>query len=497
MDVSSRYRWADMLAAVRLMADDGVGGLRLYTGSGSDSEGRYALVNIAVFLAQSYVETIMYDACDENNWSKGYAASAACGQLGQSYQDFTCVDMTYPDGSVVRAAELQCTVLPDMVVVASTSAAWYGAPPPLFCAPRSQMPRAPRWDVSGNCPASDTYYGRGSGVEHVPPEVLAAHPTYVDYVAASIDQGTGASCMSKGTCCMDAPNQRAGSWKSCPGGCSNADGGRVDVEGCCWWGRGVIQTTGPCNNGKLNYFLGKRAAERGIHASYAHIDFCKDPGIICKDDHPELKWITGLLYWIETVQPYDRRGGSYMRTLRNWVDTGMHADDTSLIDFASAVVNRGRHDAPLRGDGPHIVHMVGERRAWFLHVIEVLHDQLARGHPHSSEAARGDPGSSGTVKGNFHSTTPTALWHGALLTLLVSVCCMMRCCRPKSTLRESFVEIIAPADANGDTTARVRSTDEQQSTDEQPQQQQTSAVKSLESVPGALGSSSVSDGNFA
>ena len=66
-------------------------------------------------------------------------------------------------------------------------------------------------------------------------------------------------------------------------------GGRTDVEGCCWWGRGVIQTTvrncwniicliqfyvlsefcitylvsnvvilkGVCNFGKLNYYLGE------------------------------------------------------------------------------------------------------------------------------------------------------------------------------------------------------------------------------------------------
>ena len=29
---------------------------------------RYALVNLAAFLAQSMKETIRYDACDENNW---------------------------------------------------------------------------------------------------------------------------------------------------------------------------------------------------------------------------------------------------------------------------------------------------------------------------------------------------------------------------------------------------------------------------------------------
>ena len=43
----------------------------------------------------------------------------------------------------------------------------------------------------------------------------------------------------------------------------------------CRWGRGVIQTTGICNFGKLNYFLGARAAKEGRSTPYADIDFCK------------------------------------------------------------------------------------------------------------------------------------------------------------------------------------------------------------------------------
>jgi len=53
--------------------------------------------------------------------------------------------------------------------------------------------------------------------------------------------------------------------------------GRTDVEGCCWWGRGVIQTTGVCNFGKLNYYLGARAQREGRDALYKGIDFCRQP----------------------------------------------------------------------------------------------------------------------------------------------------------------------------------------------------------------------------
>ena len=44
----------------------------------------------------------------------------------------------------------------------------------------------------------------------------------------------------------------------------------------CRWGRGVIQLTGPCNVGKLNFFLGKGARDRGVvDAPFPDVDFCK------------------------------------------------------------------------------------------------------------------------------------------------------------------------------------------------------------------------------
>ena len=52
----------------------------------------------------------------------------------------------------------------------------------------------------------------------------------------------------------------------------------------------MIQTTGICNFGMLNYYLGKRAADEGRESQYPDIDFCMDPGAVCSRD-PELKWI--------------------------------------------------------------------------------------------------------------------------------------------------------------------------------------------------------------
>merc|ERR1712025_925174 len=96
--------------------------------------------------------------------------------------------------------------------------------------------------------------------------------------------------------------QKAGGWEQCSGaGCANAAApvfgqeARTDVEGCCWWGRGVIQTTGVCNFGKLNFYMGKRGKTEGRSVLYPDIDFCKNPGYICEPDAPPaLKWIAGF-----------------------------------------------------------------------------------------------------------------------------------------------------------------------------------------------------------
>lgn len=127
-------------------------------------------------------------------------------------------------------------------------------------------------------------------------------------------------------------------------------GGRSDVEGCCWWGRGVIQTTGVCNFGKLNYFMGARAKAEGRESSYPDIDFCKTPDSICAStDHPELKWIAGFFYWTESVQSYNASGTwDYVSELRKFVDSGMPnpGSDTGFIHAVSGIVNRGCYNPP-------------------------------------------------------------------------------------------------------------------------------------------------------
>lgn len=416
---SEQYFWADLLEALRKMSLTGVGGRTFYAGATADDY-VYGLANLAAFLSQTMQETIQYDACDENNWSDAaatriteiaggtpgevYPATAACGQLGQSYQDYTCGAEPILDpetGEEVPAAEVQCEVDPDMVAIAQTGAGWYGAPPPLFCAPRSIIAEAPRWDpIAGWCPPTSRsqFYGPSTSTASVPAAVLDKFPTYLDYVKNSIDKIPNEGCASQGGCCMDVDNHRAGAWKSCPGGCKNdakpdlvvGREARTDVEGCCWWGRGVIQTTGVCNFGKLNYFAGKRAADRGRSALYPTVDFCRDPGAICRSEFSDLRWVAGFFYWLNDVQPYSARGRSYMDVLSTWVDAGANPADTTLVDMASGIVNRGCHDAPFDhgltnplsttpgvdpcGNGE--VHAADKRRKNFAYIWQVLQAAL-------------------------------------------------------------------------------------------------------------------------
>ena len=104
MEPSEVYMWDDFLSAAHKMAETGIASAKLYAGSATAADPatahHYGLANVAAFLAQSMQESIQYDACDENNWSNqdvvnmvggtAYAAASACGQLGQSYQDYTC-----------------------------------------------------------------------------------------------------------------------------------------------------------------------------------------------------------------------------------------------------------------------------------------------------------------------------------------------------------------------------------------------------------------------
>ena len=96
--------------------------------------------------------------------------------------------------------------------------------------------------------------------------------------------------------------------------------------------------------GKLDIYLGKGAAERGVFV-YPDISFCEDPSVICS--HPktnELRWVLGLLEWSDRIQSYvhPTSGWNYMDELKAFVDGGM--EDGSFVNAVINIVTRNCHD---------------------------------------------------------------------------------------------------------------------------------------------------------
>jgi len=155
--------------------------------------------------------------------------------------------------------------------------------------------------------------------------------------------------------------------------------GRTDVEGCCWWGRGTLNTKGICQYGKLNYYLGARAHQEGRPSRYPAIDFCATPQQICSAQRQdaEIEWISGLFRWIDTVQSYNspQTGWNYIAKLHEFVAGGMV--DGLFIHGVSSIVTQGCHSAPCSssssssGTGTMMTDGA-ERWSYFLQVIEAF-----------------------------------------------------------------------------------------------------------------------------
>ncbi len=359
---STVYKWNDFLDGLNAMHNIGVAGNKFWLldeGVDDATNIQYAKVAIAAFLAQSMQETIRYNACDENNWSEvkygaptDYPMSASCGQLGQKYADYGVNPISGLDYAY------SCPRDNKMEVSALTHAKWYGAPAPVFAAPDAVLEErgllvnghVGRWTNNGHC----------------------------NDVPEKID--TSKQVWERGECKVYV-GQKAGTFLW--------DGSSQEsVEGCGWWGRGVIQTTGRQNFGTLNHYLGRSHVDPATigqtidgvvveappaNPLYADLDFCSNPGLICSsEENKEIKWIAGLFYWVTSVQAYADEGGqyadwNYYNELKKYVNSGLKG--TEFIDDVSGIVNRGCPDSTCStGD----VHNVKERQTNFKLVLEKL-----------------------------------------------------------------------------------------------------------------------------
>lgn len=114
------------------------------------------------------------------------------------------------------------------------------------------------------------------------------------------------------------------------------------TAGCCWWGRGAIQTTGPNNYGLLN----REVISKIDSLKAKNIDICRNPEAMCQ--HPETKWIGAIFYWANDVQGYsdERYRTNFFTSLNKFVDSRFQRRSSvvSGADFAAGtggVVNNG------------------------------------------------------------------------------------------------------------------------------------------------------------
>ena len=437
------YKWNDFVTALEFMITTGIDNKYFYLGEAdSDSSTKLAigLSNVAAFIAQSMQETIQYNACDENNLSGGsivnpvtnatdtlnyaygssdpnnvssdtahpYPISASCGQLGQSYQNYTCSD--------------SCEIKSDMTQTAFTSATWPGSPPGMQCAPKSNTtatlyanstppcpsdkPKCPCDEDETKCFSKEDWYCNmwpegvkaGSKLLCCKRDISCREPTLIDPVYQDTgillyndndgskttgfwpilknfpsysESGNGYNCAKAGD--KDAGARCVETQNSIP---------RNDVEGCCWWGRGVIQTTGACNYGKLNKAIGSAS---NVDTFGKH-NLCENPGAICDPtSDPKLKWIAGLYFWVTNVQKYPEGATSevtdkpiyndwrFNDKIKEYVAT--KGDDKQLfINAISGIVNRGcpiqsvEEKCPTSG----LVDGVSKRSGNFVNMIEKL-----------------------------------------------------------------------------------------------------------------------------
>jgi len=156
--------------------------------------------------------------------------------------------------------------------------------------------------------------------------------------------------------------------------------GRTDVSGCCYWGRGILLSSGSCDIGRFNYLFGLAAVMEGRSGRY-NIDFCSNPEALCSDftipasdinrfpitiDTSASRYLIGQIYWMDHVQNFNWGYWNYKEKLKLFVEGGM-SDDTFVDDFSEIVIESSRDSE--------------ERKSNLKKVLEVLFKEVLTDEP--------------------------------------------------------------------------------------------------------------------
>ena len=146
--------------------------------------------------------------------------------------------------------------------------------------------------------------------------------------------------------------------------------GRTDIQGCCWWGRGILMTRGTCNFGRINHYLGINAVSMG-YVNFYDVDFCVYPEVVCNSPYSkDLRWIVGYFEWVDKVQTYNRTR-SYMDELDSLIENGFN-ETSAFIDVVGWALPVSCAEASARCDPSIDLKLIDERRDNFLTLIDVL-----------------------------------------------------------------------------------------------------------------------------
>lgn len=129
------------------------------------------------------------------------------------------------------------------------------------------------------------------------------------------------------------------------------------TEGCCWWGRGAIQTTGPHNYRMLQDEVIAKLT------GFGDVDLCTNPEAICQ--HDQLKFIGAMYYWSSVVQ----EAASFKASLDAFVASGFSnagsvVGGASFIAGTGGMVNNGFWGATPHGNSG--------RMAYFQQIIDAM-----------------------------------------------------------------------------------------------------------------------------
>ena len=134
------------------------------------------------------------------------------------------------------------------------------------------------------------------------------------------------------------------------------------TEGCCWWGRGAIQTTGPNNYGLL-----QREVISKIPA-LSSIDLCTNPEAVCENE--QTKYLGAFFFWANDIQGaiWPAQKDRFDHSLKKYVDLGFDRKDATYdgADFAEGcgnVVNNGLWTAKAHGSDGRVAYfdkIIGE-----------------------------------------------------------------------------------------------------------------------------------------